>query len=395
MKMALEGIRILDMSRLAPGPYCSMILGDLGADVIRVEAADPKATVEGILGLTGKAAERLRAFNPQGRNKKSIVIDLKNDDGREVFYRLAKVSDVILEEFRPGVVKKLGVDYETIKEINPKIVYCSLTGYGQYGAYAKMPGHDINYVAMGGALSAIRDGDGKPVAPSNLLGDMAGGGMQAALGILAALVARFIHGAGQHVDCAMADGVISLMHFETLCSAMEQVGLSGMRIEELYGLPFYNVYETQDGKWFSVGNIEPWFWSGFCEAMGRKDLAGSQTAPDKYAEISSFLMETFKARTRDEWFEYFKDKNICTAPVYTLEEAMNDPHYREREMAVDLDHPEFGTVRQVGISMKLSETPGKVRSLGSARGAHTDAIMEELGYSDDDVRELKNSGAVA
>jgi crotonobetainyl-CoA:carnitine CoA-transferase CaiB-like acyl-CoA transferase len=386
MKMALEGIRVVDLSRLAPGPYCSMILGDLGAEVIRVESADPRATVEGMLGLDRETTERLRAYNPQARNKKSIVIDLRQEAGRAVFYRLAKVADVILEEFRPGVVKQLGVDYETIRGINPKIVYCSLTGYGQKGPYSMLPGHDVNYLAVAGALSVIKDREGKPVIPSNILADMAGGGMHAALGILAALVARSLHGVGQHVDCAMTDGVVSLMHFEPMWA---HFGAS------LFDTPFYGAFKTRDGKWLSTGNLEPWFWANFCKALDREDLIPTQADPGRWKEVTAFLEETFRTRTRQEWFEFFREKNVCVAPVLSVEEAQEDPHLREREMFVELDHEKFGKVRQVGISVKLSETPGRVRSCGPMPGSHTDAILGEIGYTEEEVSALKETGAVA
>lgn len=384
MPMALEGIRVLDLSRLAPGPYCSMILGDLGAEVIRIESADPRARVEGVLGLDPEATERYRAYNPQGRNKKSIIIDLTGQEGREVFYRLAGGADVILEEFRPGVVKKLGVDYETIRKINPMIVYCSLTGYGQQGPYSKMPGHDINYIAMAGALSVIRDSQGRPVTPSNILADMAGGGMHAAAGILAALVARSLHGVGQHVDCAMVDGVISLTHFEPLWEG-----------REFFGLPFYDVYQTADGKWISTGNMEPWFWSNLCRAIGREDLVSCQYDPGRREELKDTLAGIFGEKSRDQWFQELKDQNVCVAPVYTVEEASRDPHIISREMFVEVDHPRFGGVKQVGLSLKLSATPGRIRSTGPMPGEHTGTILEELGYSAEEIKSLRDRGTVA
>lgn len=385
MVMALEGIKVIDLSRLAPGPYCGMILGDLGAEVIRVEAMDKRARAEGVLGLSDELAEMLRAFNPQGRNKRSIVIDLRKEEGREVFMRLARDADVIIEEFRPGVVKRLGIDYEAVREVNPEIIYCSITGYGQTGLYAQMPGHDLNYIAMAGALGVIKDERGKPVFPSNLLADMAAGGMHAALCILAALVARSLHGVGQYVDCAMTDGVVSLMHMEPILRHT-----SGLR-----GLPYYDVFETADGKWFSVGNVEPWLWENFCRALGREDLIPMQREVDRYDDLRAELRAIFKQRSRDEWFEFFKDKDVCAAPVHEVEEAERDPHLREREMFIELEHEKFGKITQVGISMKLSRTPGRVRFPGCGPGRHTDEVLAELGYNEAEIRELREAGAVA
>ncbi|NPV58801.1 MAG: CoA transferase [Actinobacteria bacterium] len=385
MVMALEGIKVIDLSRLAPGPYCGMILGDLGAEVIRVEAMDKRARAEGVLGLSDELAEMLRAFNPQGRNKRSIVIDLRKEEGREVFMRLARDADVIIEEFRPGVVKRLGIDYEAVREVNPEIIYCSITGYGQTGPYAQMPGHDLNYIAMAGALGVIKDERGKPVFPSNLLADMAAGGMHAALCILAALVARSLHGVGQYVDCAMTDGVVSLMHMEPILRHT-----SGLR-----GLPYYDVFETADGKWFSVGNVEPWLWENFCRALGREDLIPMQREVDRYDDLRAELRAIFKQRSRDEWFEFFKDKDVCAAPVHEVEEAERDPHLREREMFIELEHEKFGKITQVGISMKLSRTPGRVRFPGCGPGRHTDEVLAELGYNEAEIGELRERGAVA
>ena len=396
MVMALKGVRVLDLSRLAPGPYCTMILGDLGAEVIRVEAMDPRARVEGWLGLSPEAIEKFRAYNPSGRNKKSIVIDLKREKGRQIFYRLARDADVILEEFRPGVVKELGVDYETIRKLNPKIVYCALTGYGQTGPYAKMPGHDINYIALAGALSVIRDKEDRPIVPSNFLADLAGGGMHAALAILAALVARTLHGVGQYVDCAMTDGVVNLMHFAHLWYVLcEKTDLLPTDKTGFIGLPFCNVYKTKDGKWVSIANVEPWFWNNFCKALKREDLIPWQLDPKRYDELEAFLKGIFQEKTRDEWFDFFRDKNVCFAPVYSIDEAEEDSHLRIREMFVEVDHPKFGKIRQVGVSVKLSETPGKIRSTGPLPGKHTDTILRELGYDEGEIEKLRVSRVVA
>lgn len=210
--------------------------------------------------------------------------------------------------------------------------------------------------------------------------------MHAALGIMAALVARGLHGVGQHVDCAMTDGVLNLMHFEPIWAYFGA---------NLFDSPFYGAYRTKDGKWLTTGNLEPWFWENFCKALDREDLIPLQADPARWKEVTEFLEQTFETKIRDEWFSFFRNKNVCVAPVLSVEEAQEDPHLRAREMLVDLDHEKFGRIRQVGISVKLSETPGKVRSFGPMPGAHTEAILVELGYTEEEMRNLKESGAVA
>ncbi len=390
MTMPLEGIKVLDLSRLAPGPYCTMILGDLGADVLKVEG--PR---EGRLAMVMSIEERAIAYNALERNKRSIVLNLKLEPARKIFYQLAEKADVIVEGFRPGVVKRLGVDYDTIKEINPRLIYCSLTGYGQDGPYSNLVGHDVNYISIGGALGIMGIPGGAPTIPSNLLADFAGGGTNAAVGILAALIARDKTGRGQYVDIGMADGVVSLMasslsrYFET--NEVPERGnelLTG-------GVPFYSVYETKDGKYVSIGCLEPWFYENLCRALGREDFIPHQGAiGEKMEEIFSAFREIFRTKTRDEWFDYLSQWDICVGKVYTLDELSTDPQLIHRNMILELDHPELGKVKQPGISVKLSQTPGSIRSFGPALGQHTDEVMLDLGYSKERIEELMKEGAI-
>ena len=260
MAMALDGIKVLDLSRLAPGPYGSMLLADFGADVTLVEA------VPGVSAKLGagpsadpEAAKRAAAYNALGRGKRSIALNLKNDAAREVFYELVRGADVVLEGFRPGVVNRLGVDYETISAINPRIVYCSLSGFGQTGPYSNLVGHDINYISIGGALGVIGRPGAAPAIPVNLLADFAGGGLMAAFAICAALLAREHTGRGQAVDIAMSDGVLSLM-----TQAMTGFFSTGQPLRPGEGFltgarPWYDTYRCSDDRWFSIGSIEPPF----------------------------------------------------------------------------------------------------------------------------------------
>ena len=395
---ALEGIRVIDLSRLAPGPYCSMLLGDMGADVLLVEA--PPQLVARMPGAAparaeGDEARRRRAHNALGRNKRSIVINLREQAGREIFFALCDDADVVLEGFRPGVVDRLGVDYETGSGINPRIVYCSLSGYGQTGPYREIVGHDINYISIGGALGFIGRPGQKPAIPQNVLADFAGGGLMAAFAITTALLARARTGRGQYVDVAMSDGVLYL-----LASAVSGVlgGAPAPRPGEsmLSGSsPHYDVYETADGKWLSIGALEPHFWAALCDVVGREDFKPLEYDPSRYPEMGAHFAEVFKQKTRDEWFEQLKSIDICVAPVLALDEALADPHNVQRGMVVEVPHPELGPIRQVGVGPKLSDTPGSARSTAPEPGDQTDAVLATLGYETEAIAKLREQGVVA
>ena len=401
MTMPLEGIKILDLSRLAPGPYCSMLLGDMGADVLLIEEAGTPSGRRAAQAATPdpNAARRASAGNALGRNKRSIRLNLKSDEAREIFYRLADEADVVLEGFRPGVVKRLGVDYDTLSARNPRLVYCSLSGFGQDGPYAQRVGHDINYISIGGALGMIGSAGkgGRPAIPVNVLADFAGGGLMAAFAILCALQARERTGRGQTVDIAMSDGVMSL-----ITSMAGQHFATGDNIEPgesmLNGAaPHYNVYECSDGRWFSVGALEPWFYANLCTVMGREDFIAEQGTSDaaKVEEIYDHFAARFKTKTADEWFEILNEVDVCAAPVLTLEEAFNDPHNLARKMVVEVETPGVGKVKQVGIAPKLSDTPGQVRAPAPTPGQHTDAVLADLGFDAETIAKYHEGEIVA
>lgn len=404
MTMPLEGIKILDLTRLAPGPYCTMILADLGADVLKIEEPGPPtgrraeqaAAVGGSDAQAVKTLDRNSPFNAVNRNKKCICLDLKNDEARQIFYKLTEQADVVVEEFRPGVTKRLGIDYDTLSRINPRIIYCAVTGYGQDGPYEKLVGHDINYISHAGALGIIGEPGGRlPAIPHNLLADFAGGGMHGAVGVLTALLARERTGRGQVVDISMMDGILSLQ--VALLSMYYGAGiLSGRGTTILSGTAhYYNVYETKDDKFISIGSMEPWFYVNLCKALEREDLIPKQLVPmEELPGLVKTFGEIFKTKDRDEWFDLLSKTDICVGKVYSYDELEKDPQIRAREMILELDHPTQGKVKQVGISVKLSETPGKVRLFAPTPGQHTDEVLQSLNYSKEKIAEMRQAGII-
>jgi crotonobetainyl-CoA:carnitine CoA-transferase CaiB-like acyl-CoA transferase len=378
----LNGLRVIDLSRLAPGPFCSMILGDLGADVLLVEPPPDTRVPPGARG-SGEDAARQASFNALRRNKRSLIVNLKEEEGRSIFLRLAQDADVVLEGFRPGVVRRLGVDYETVSKVNPKVVYCSLSGYGQTGPYVDRVGHDINYIAVAGALGLFGWPGTPPAFPLNLLADFGGGGLHAAMAIVAALFAREREGVGQYIDIAMSDGVMYLM-----ASVFSQV-LSGRgapeRGEHLLtgGMPYYNVYETADGRWISIGSLEPHFFANLCAALGCEQFVPHQNDPAKRAEIFDYFRKKFREHPLEYWLSILFETDICVGPVYSPDEALSDPQNQHRRMVIELDDPAVGLVRQVGVGPKFSRTPrpGLHRSshLQAATNGRCGIARKELG----------------
>jgi crotonobetainyl-CoA:carnitine CoA-transferase CaiB-like acyl-CoA transferase len=388
----LDGIKILDLSRLAPGPFASMLLGDMGADVLLIEAP-----AEGKMAsaIGGGRDERAQAYNSLARNKRSIVLNLRDNEAREIFYKLADTADVVLEGFRPGVVKRLGVDYETLSKRNQRIVYCSLSGFGQTGPYSQFVGHDINYISIGGALGMIGWPDEPPAIPMNIIADFAGGGLHAAYGIMLALFARERSGRGQYVDIAMSDGVMMLLASLT-GSVLAGGGSPGRGTTILNGsVPFYGVYQCSDGGWISIGSLEPHFYANLCKAMGREDFIAHQWDGSKREEVSAHFKKQFATKTRDEWYKILTESDICAGPVYSLEEALNDPHNRARGMVVEIEHPKLGKVPHLGIGTKLSDTPGSVRTTAPSAGQHTYDVLSSLGYDAAAIESLRERGVVA
>lgn len=403
--LALKGVRVLDLTRQGPGPFCTMILGDLGAEVIKIEA--PPAVEARQAGLVqspiGEARRKEAVYDALNRNKRSIALNLRSEEGRHIFCQLAEKADVIVEAFRPGVVQRLGIDYETMVNINATIIYCSITAFGQDGPYRDLPAHDVNCISIAGALNLIGKIDGEPVIPLNLLADFGGGGMSAVIGILSALIARQKTGRGQHVDISLTDSVISLLAFGA--GDYFQHGVVLKRGEHFLGgaYPYYNAYETSDGKYITIGCMEPWLWENLCRAIGREDFIPFHFEPDhrlhkveskEWGKVSSSLKQLFLTKTRDEWFELLSRKDIPIGKVYSIDEAFTDPQVLHRKMVVELKHPIEGTVKQVGIAIKLSDTPGEVRGLAPILGENTEEILTALGYDKQKIDRLYQDGVI-
>lgn len=398
--LPLEDIKVLDLGRTLPGPYCAMILGDMGADVTRIEEPGrplpPYLTREYIEKIDpAKREELITAYNFIHRNKKSICLNLKIRQAQEIFHRLVKDADVVIEDLRPNVTNRLNIDYQTLKGMNPRIIYCSITGYGQDGPYRDRPGHDPNFIGVGGVLGVTGTPEGRHVIPGIPLADLAAGGMQGVIGILCALMARGKTGKGQSVDIAMADSVASWMavrHGQLYFSTGKQPKL-GERIP--------HVYETLDGKHICLSPGEPHFWERICRATGLEkhipfmkdallfDLPGG----GKGREITEDMDKVFRTKTREHWLELLADAGV--SPVYgSMDELYEDPQILHRKMIFEVDHPLLGKVKQIGIPTKLSDTPGEVRTLPRKTGQDTEEILTGLGYTDMEIESLRRSGTI-
>lgn len=391
MEMPLSGITVLDLTRLLPGPFCSLLLADFGAEVIKVEQPGAGDYMRWYPPLVGDTGGMYLLLN---RNKKSLTLDLSKPAGKEIFFRLARVADVVLEGFRPGVARKLGVDYEALAEANPRIVYCSISGYGQDGPYAGQPGHDINYLGYAGVLGMTGNAGGPPVVPGVQIADIGGGALAAAAGILLALLARERTGRGQFVDVAMLDGVISWL--PTLAGGYFAGGEVPERGKTWLtgGYACYGVYRTKDGGYVSLGALETHFWERLCRYLGKEEFIRWQFAEEKQEEMRSFLEGVFLSRSRDEWVKIFREIDTCGGPVYNLAEVFEDPQVCHREMVFSLEHPRLGRIKQLGFPVKLSATPARVRLAPPDLGEHTNEILKRLGYPEEQIENFRREGIV-
>ena len=395
----LAGVRVLDLSRLLPGGFCSLLLADHGADVLKVEDMGMGDYIRWSPPYVEGAAQSARSalFLALNRNKRSIRIDLKQEAGREVLLALVREHDVVLESFRPGVLDRLGVGYDALRAVNPKLVLCSITGYGQEGPLRDRAGHDLNYLALTGLLGLTGEPGGPPVQPAGQIADLGGGALMAAFGILAALREAERTGDGQVVDVAMADGALSWLALVAagLLNADDADPPARGRLPLAGGLACYRPYACADGGWVALGALEAKFWAAWCRGVGREDLVRAQFAApgsDAHAAVEA----VFAARTRAEWQAFGREHECCLDPVLGLDEALASELVRSRGMVVDLDQPGAAEpVSLLGAPVKLSRTPADTNRLpGPQLGEHTAAALRGAGYDDEQIAQLVAAGAV-
>lgn len=388
---ALAGVKILDLSRLLPGPYCTMMLADLGAEVVKIEEPG--------------RGDYLRHFPPQvngegamfiavNRNKKSITLNLKKEPGKKIFYQLVEQFDVVVEGFRPGVMDKLELGYDQLAKINPSLVYCSISGYGQDGPYANRAGHDINFLALSGILGFTGSRDGRPAIPGVQIADL-NGAMLAAFCIVAALYARQKSGRGQYIDVSMLEGALSWlsMHAGKFFADGENPAPASTDLNG--AIPCYNVYRTKDGRYMALGALEPVFWSAFCKTVGREDLIGEQFARgEKGRLVRQELEAIFATKTRDEWVELLREVDCCCEPVNNFEEVFADLQVEYRRAIKTINHPKAGEIRVLDFPARLSQTPAEAKTAPPLLGEHTAAILGQLGYEEKELEELARAGII-
>ncbi|MBN2158085.1 MAG: CoA transferase [Spirochaetes bacterium] len=377
----LSGITILDLSTQVPGPYCSMLLGDLGADVIKIEQP----------GIGDSARLLPFLFNGINRNKKSMVLDLKSPEGKKIFRELAARADVVLEGFRPGVTENLGIDYEALQNLNPGIIYCSITGYGQNGPYRENSGHDVNYLGISGLLSLAGESANSCRIPELPVADLAGS-MFAALSILSALIQREKTAAGQYIDVSMTAAVFSWL------SASLGAGLNNANAGPPVFLPHYGVFKTKDGRSLTLGIVhEEHFWKNLCTVINLGDMSQLKLLDRivKREELHAALQSAFLLKNRDEWIALLSEADVPCGPVLSVNESWDDPQIRHRDLVFDMNHAVHGKIRQRGFPALFSGIRLRRDLSPPSLGEHSDAILADLGYSREQIQDLLNKGVIS
>ncbi|HDG97772.1 MAG TPA: CoA transferase [Desulfobacterales bacterium] len=392
MEGPLAGLKVLDLTRLLPGAQCTLILADYGADVLKVEEPQQGDYLRWYEPRNVKESPLFLGLN---RNKRSMTLNLKHPEGKKIFRSLVKEYDILIEGFRPGVMERLGLSYSSLAQINPRLIYCALTGFGQDGPYVNRVGHDVNYIGIGGILSITGPRNGPPIIPGAQIGDVGGGALMAVIGILMAVIARERSGKGQFVDVSMLDGILSWLSMigsqflaDGKVPGREEMMLNGRYL-------CYRIYETKDGRHLTIGALEPKFWANLCKVLGKEHLIRHQfTDGDEQVPLARELEETFKQKDLSEWLELLEGIDICHGPVNSLKEAFEDPQARHRQMVIEVDHPVEGKLRQVGFPIKLSLNKPKVRKAPPIFGQHTSEVLESLGFDEEKIEDLRKRGIV-
>jgi crotonobetainyl-CoA:carnitine CoA-transferase CaiB-like acyl-CoA transferase len=394
--LPLEGLQVLDLSRLLPGGYATFLLASLGAHVVKVEEPGSGDYVRWTPPMHGEISSSHLALN---RGKRSITLNLKAPGAAEVLERLAETADVLVESFRPGVLDRLGVGWSRLHEVNPRLIWCAITGYGQTGPYRDRAGHDVDYLAYAGVLDLIGVADGPAVIPGVQIADLGGGALPACIGILAAIVAREGTGEGSFVDTSMTDAAFGLA---TLAGHAAGIGAPAWRRGAgpiSGGLACYRVYRCGDGLELAVGALEPKFFARLCDALGVPELAAKQLDPAEQPALMGALGTIFEKEPREVWLALLEPLEACVAPVRTIAEAMDDPQLQEREMIRTLPLP-AGDVRVVASPIRIGDAPGAPASDVASRvpppalGADTDAVLASVGYGPDEIVTLRSSGVL-
>ncbi|MBI2321742.1 MAG: CoA transferase [Chloroflexi bacterium] len=391
MAMALEGIRVVHVTRTFPASMATMYLADMGAEVIKIE--EPGYMARRAVG-EAKMLEQLSWIID--RNKKSVQLNLKDAEAREALLKLVDTVDVFVEGLRPGVMERLGFGYAALSARNPRLVYASLSGYGQSGPYVDLAGHDLNYISIAGILDVTGPKGAAPIPPGVPIADLGGGAVQLALGVLTALLARERTGRGQYVDAAMTDQMATWMVLHLASYLYSSQVPSRGDIFASGVMPFYRVYECADGRYISIGTTEPWLFANFCRAIGREDFIARQYAgesPEQREQMAQEIAAIMRTKTRAAWFELLRKADVCVAPVNTLDEAIRDPQLVHRGMFPEQQLPDGRRFTSVGMALKFSDTPGTVRTPPPADGEHTAATLRALGYGAAQIAAMRERGA--
>lgn len=389
---ALAGLTVLDLSRLLPGAFCTQLLADLGAEVIKIEEPDRGDYNREFAPINVKESGSFLLLN---RNKKSITINLKTESGKTIFRELAAKADILIESFRPGVMDRLGLGYDSLAEANPGLIYCAISGYGQDGPHARAPGHDLNYMALCGALQLFGKAGEGPIVPGLSIADQGGGSLMAAFGILAAVISRASSGKGQMVDVSMTDGAISWLAYHAADYLFADTEPKGGERPFLGQAPCYNIFQCADGRYITLGLLEEHFWHRFCDLVGMEALKDDQwPTGDNARRQHEHVAALMASRTCDEWMEYLSDADLPIEPVNTMKEAFSHPQIEHRQMLQYMQHPIEGKIPQLGFPIKFSRTPGQMSTPPPLMGQHNDEILSALGYTAEEINEFHTQDVI-